>query len=410
MRVLQINTIDINGGAAKVAYSLTKNLRQKNIDVNYLVGKKYSHDTFVKSLPRNTVSDFLEKLTGKDFDYFLKDMLVNIAGMDNFGYDDEILNDNWFKSADIIHLHNLHGYYFKFGVLRKMANIKPIVWTLHDEWAIMPHGAWSDYFDKKDKFYKRKNLMSYPPMLFNNENYLMRRKKDIYKKINPIIVTPSLWLKRRVEKSVLGDKTIKLIPNGIDTSIYKSQDKMKLRGKLKLPIDKKIILFLASGGKDNPQKGWEHIKKIIDNFSCENYLFLCIGGSNKEISREGNILYVPYIKDERKLSEYYSASDVFLFTSNHENFPLTTLEAMGSGLPVIAFDVGGVSEQIINGKNGFIIKMSDYSSAGKCLSKLLNDQELLKNMSKEASEYINNNYSLDKMVDGYMKLYESLIK
>lgn len=408
-KILYVNTSDCVGGAAKVAWNLGHNLGQKYTS-SYIVYTKSSDEKNIFQIQKNPILNITDKIFGKKyFNYFRYCEGFILSDDIDYGFGwKQIKNNSYFANSDIVHCHNLHGNYFKLSTLLKIN--KPLVWTLHDEWAIMPHGAWSDCFDPINKFYKRKDLMSYPPMIFNNEKYLMKRKKDIYKKIDPIIVTPSLWLKKRVENSILGDKTIKLIPNGIDTNIYKRQNKMKLREKLKLPVNKKIILFLASGGKNNPQKGWKHVNKIISDLSNENFVFMCVGGSNEKVYTEGNVYYVPYMSDEKKLSEYYSASDVFLFTSNHENFPLTTLEAMASGLPVVSFNVGGVSEQIIDDKTGCVVDMYNYYDIEKQIVRLMNNQELLKKMSLEANMHVNKNYSLQTMVDRYMKLYESLIK
>lgn len=407
--ILYINTSDCVGGAAKVAWKLGHNLKNK-YSASYITYEKNSEERNVFKIPKDSVSQFISSGFGnKLFNYYRYGKGFILSNDIDFGFGwKQLKNNSQYIGADIIHLNNLHGNYFKLSTLSNIN--KPIVWTLHDEWTIMPHGAWSDYFDNKNKFYKRKNLSSYPPMLFNNEKYLMKKKKEIYQKINPILVVPSVWLKKRVEKSILGNKDIKLIPNGIDTDIYKRHDKKVLRNKLRLPQNKKIILFLASGGKNNPQKGWEHTKRIIDDLKSEDYLFLCIGGNEDRSFMEKNILYIPYIKDEHKLCEYYSAADIFLFTSNHENFPLTTLEAMSSGLPTISFDVGGVSEQIINGKTGFVTKMRDYIDMDRKIINLLSNIEILENMSMEAGNHVKNNFSLTKMSDSYTKLYETLIE
>lgn len=407
--VLYINTSDCVGGAAKVAWNLGHNLRN-GFDSKYITYNKKSTDHDVYKIPDSALIRVLAKVSSKkwsDLAHYLKGFVLSNDIDFGFGWS-ELKSNPYYLKSDIVHLNNLHGNYFKLNTLTKIN--KPMVWTLHDEWAIMPHGACSDYFDRQSEFFKCRNLTSYPPMLFNNEEYLMTRKRSIYQQINPVLVVPSRWLKKRVEKSILADKVIKLIPNGVNTDIYKMNNKINLRRKLKLPLDKKIILFLASGGKDNPHKGWEHANRIISDMGIRDCVFLCIGGSGEKPSKDGNILYIPYISSEAKLAEYYSASDIFLLTSNHENFPLTTLEAMSAGLPVIAFDVGGVSEQIVEGKTGFIAKMLDYEKIENIIISIFDNDKLLDEMSLNASDHVKYNFSLSKMVNSYTKLYESLIK
>jgi glycosyltransferase involved in cell wall biosynthesis len=407
--ILYINTSDCVGGAAKVAWNLGHNLGRKYTS-KYITYQKASSDKNVYKIPEDFFINSISKILGKKSSNLLRYYKGFFLSNDiSYGYGWENLKDNrFYKDSDIVHLNNLHGNYFKLETLSKID--KPMVWTLHDEWAIMPHGAWSDHFDKADGFYKRKNLLSYPPMMFNNEKYLMAKKRKVYKNINPIIVVPSKWLMDKVKKSVLGDKEIVLIPNGVDIKTYKRGNKEFLREKLKLPKDKKIILFLASGGRNNPQKGWEHANKIITDLKSEYYIFLCIGGNDRKRTQENNVIYIPYITNEKILSEYYSAADIYLFTSNHENFPLTVLEAMASGLPVAAFDVGGVAEEIVDGETGVLAKMANYSNLENKLVKLLNNkQEVINNISLNASSRVIDNFSLQKMVNEYEKIYSRLL-
>jgi glycosyltransferase involved in cell wall biosynthesis len=215
----------------------------------------------------------------------------------------------------------------------------------------------------------------------------------------------------RVKKSILGEKNLKLIYNGIDTTIFKRKNKTFLRKKYGLPIDKKIILTLASGGKYNSQKGWEHSEKIIKNLLNQNILFINVGGAQQTKFCGDNKLFIPYITDINKVADYYSLSDLFLFTSNYENFPLTILEAMASGLPVAAFNVGGVKEQIIDGKNGIITEMGEYDLMTNNIIKYLGlNTETKERISTNASDYVRRNFSLKQMVNNYERLYLQTIK
>ena len=106
---------------------------------------------------------------------------------------------------------------------------------------------------------------------------------------------------------------------------------------------KKIILFVAQGGKNNPFKGGEYFDYLATSKKLpKDTLLICIGKEMKSHSQELGVMYLPYINDQKKLSQYFSASDVFLFTSQAENCPLVLLEALSSGTPVLGFPVGGL--------------------------------------------------------------------
>lgn len=141
----------------------------------------------------------------------------------------------------------------------------------------------------------------------------------------------------------------------------------------------------------------------------KNILFLCIGGDEQDNNIE-NIRYINYIDDKELLAKYYSASDIFLFTSLAENFPLVILEAMACGLPVVSFDVGGVKEALIHKKNGYIAKYKDIDDLINGIEYVLNlnDNEILK-ISDFSIKGVQDNFTIKKMVNQYMELYKSLL-
>ena len=121
--------------------------------------------------------------------------------------------------------------------------------------------------------------------------------------------------------------------------------------------------YVGHWGTLNKQKGSDYFLKTADSFSNkDNIIFLCIGGikGGKNI-RKGNIIYTPFVSDDRTMAEYYSCLDVLIYCSLNENFPLTTLEAMSVGVPIVSFAVGGVAEQIEHKVNGFIAELGNLS-------------------------------------------------
>lgn len=416
MKILFINTIDNVGGAALVGWNLSEVLLKKGHDPKYMVGFKKSKDKYVYQLRRNILLNYLTTKTNIDFNFIFCGLLTKFLANDiDFGAKEEVLNHPWYKKADIIHCNNLHGNYIKLDSIKEMSKEKKIVWTLHDEWAIMAHGSCivEDGDKPVDGLYRRTDLNLYPAMLWNNEKYLSSRKSEIYKNSNLHFVVPSKWLLSKVKKSVLKDNDIQLIHNGIDINIFKKYDKNSSRSKLGLPLDKKIILFVANSGTNNPLKGWSYIEKIIDYFKDnDNLFFLCIGGSERDERKTGsNVRYVKYINNNNLLAQYYSSSDIFLFTSLVESFGLVPIEAMSCGLPVVAFPVGIIPEVIIHKKNGYIARHKDADDLIKGVEYImsLSDSTLL-NISSDLTKEIKKNFSLDKMTGEYLKLYNRLLE
>lgn len=398
MNILQISTYDNVGGAARIAWELKTHIKQFKHHQSMFVGKKFSNDKTVHKIPQNPLNSYLAKLFATDIDFYNSDY---------------ILGTKEYKNANIIHCHNLHGYYFRLNTLSKIFPSKPIVWTLHDMWAITPHCAHSFSQKPVDGFYQCANKGIYPAIAWHNEKYLMNEKNKIYHQTKLNIVVPSLWLKEKVLNSVMKTKNITVIHNGIDNHIFKQYNQHFSRIRLNLPLNKKIIMFISDGGQHNLWKGWQYAKAVADYYTDDNnVMFLCIGGFPQDsITKDLNILYIPYVIDQRILAQYYSASNIFLFTSIAENFPLVTLEAMSCGIPVVSFDVGGVKEAVIHKNNGYIAKYQDVEDLICGVNYILGlSKKKVQNMSNSSTARINRYFTSRIMCKKYIKLYLSLVK
>jgi len=417
LNIVYINQLDERGGAANLAHALMYSIKQMGNDVSMFVGKKVSKDPSVYLIQKPFfISKFVKKITGRDIERFLKEKIYKIFPTDiNFSNIRNLFESKEYKEADIVHCHNLHAGFFNLKAFQKISKEKKLIWTLHDMWAIT-YGTAHTYSDKiENGFYELPSNEKHPYYndLVKNKKYLKNKKRQIYDKSHFHLVVPSVWLKNKVEKSLLGDKPIHLIHNGIDNKTFKRFDKKESREKLNLPLDKKIITFLADGGEANSGKGWKYVENIIDYFKEKpDIVFMCIGRRSSQKKQSGKkIIFIDYISDKKTLAEYYSASDIFLFTSIAENFPLVILEAMACGLPIVSFDVGGVKEAVIHNKNGYISKYCDVSDTIRGIESIQNLMEAERDkMSQDSIRRISENFSLDIMTEKYIELYKSLMK
>lgn len=398
MNILQIGTSDISGGAASISWSIKKGMEKRGHQVKVFVADKDSDDPGVLIIPRR-------------FHRFIYVLLSNDI---NYSKTDWIIDTPEFKSADLIHIHNIHGRYFNLETLEKMSKLKPVIWTLHDMWAITPHCAYS-YSNElgKNGFFKCRSLKSYPRILWDNEKYLVKKKMSIYNRSKFSIVTPSLWLKDMVSISVLKNKDTNLIYNGINENIFTLKNQIEVRRKLGLEIDKKIFLFLSDGGKNNEFKGWDFIVEVLKNYANRSdVLFLCIGGNENGLDDNfKNLLYIPKIKDKHLLSEYFSAADIFLYPTLAETFGLVITEAMACGTPVVTFKTGGVPEIVDHLKNGYVAGYRDAGDLINGIEYILNlDGEARQKMKIDCRDKVVNNFSEDYMIEQYENLYKTILE
>lgn len=398
MNILQISTFDNKGGAAKIVWGLRNELEKREHKTSMFVGHKISSASNVYPIPNSFFRRFLSVVFASDLDFFQSDC---------------ILKTSEYRKADVVHCHNLHGHYFNLSTLQKMAAEKPVVWTLHDMWAITPHCAHAFSGPLKKGFYQCPSRNIYPSILWPNEKYLQWRKTEMYESGSFEIVVSSHWLEQKVKASILGNQPLTFIYYGIDNTIFKKYPKEKTRRNLSLPLDKKIIIFVADGGKNNVWKGQQYIQNVMDYFHRdEHVLFLCIGGNHNDQKLSDNkIKYIPFISDKSLLAQYYSASDVLPLSSLAENLPLVILEAMACGVPVVGFDVGGVKEAIVHKKNGYIAKYKNTKDLIRGINYIFNlNKEELEKMSLDSIKRVKKYFTLTTMTENYINLYQSLIK
>lgn len=413
MKILQINISDRRGGANKIGVDLYKELHRRRHDSSLFVGKKVTKDAGVFQLDKpNPLITFVSRITGRDLTNAITRRLSYLFAndIDLFG-SDAFMKTEEFRRADVIHCHNLHTNYFKLSVLEKIAHIKPLIWTFHDMWPITAHCAHA--FDgalKKNGFFKCPSLDIYPPMAWHNERYLERKKKAIYQKSNFHIVTPSQWLKEKVKQSVLKDKSIQVIYNGVDIKIFKPYHKEETRTELGLPHHKKIVLSVAKRGQSNVWKGGNFLSKTENKLQkdTKNILFVTVGGDAHE--RTEQKLTVPYIKDQSELAKYYSAADMLIYPSIADNCPLVVLEAHSCGLPVVAFETGGIPELVDHERTGYIARYKDADDLLQGVKFILGSTEMYyRHLRSNAIQKIKNNFTLDMMTDNYIELYNNVI-
>ena len=395
MNILIIGTTDILGGAAKVSWEIKQAAEKKGHTVSMFVADKRSDDAAVKVIPRQAWRKYAGILLGTD----------------RMPRTDWMLSTPEYEAADIVHCHNLHGRFFNLDTLVKMSQEKKVVWTLHDEWAITSHCAYTLEGQKmKNGLYVCPSIDTQPRILWDNTKKLSTDRIDAYQKAKNLhVVSPSLWLKDRVEKTPLGEHPQYHIANGINTEAFSGTDQAKARSKLGLPIDKKIVLFLAIDAKNNTWKGWKYTQAVIDHFNKNKDVIFLSVGNFVEHSDEETVIYRGHIGSSDELALYYSAADVLLFTSIAENFPLVVLEAMSTGLPVVAFDVGGVKEVLTHKKQGYIAPYQNVPLLIEGVSWVLGMTALEKNKLAEAARYeIKSEYDVSHMTSAYLDLYQSL--
>lgn len=325
---------------------------------------------------------------------------------DNAGFNSKKATIDFIKWAkeydpDIIHLHNIHGYYINieilFDWLRKSG--KPVVWTLHDCWAFTGHCA---HFVNvgcekwKTGCFNCPKKKAYPKSQFlDNSKKNYEKKKELFTSLeNLTIVTPSEWLASEVRKSFLGKYEVIAIPNGINLEAFKPTDGI-FREKHNLK-EKKIILGVATAWSE--RKGIKLFSELSQKLD-DSYKVV-LAGITPEVGKNlpDNILKIPRTNSIEELAEIYTAADVFLNLGKAETMGLTTVEAMACGTPVVTSNYTAVPE-VVTPEGGIVAKELTAECVIECINKVLSNE--YENTRSNAEKFEKN-----KQYMKYIELYK----
>lgn len=319
---------------------------------------------------------------------------------------------NTIKSLDpdVIHLHNVHGYYLHMRILfdyLKQAR-KPVVYTLHDCWSFTGHCSYFDFVgcDKwKTGCFECPSKRAYPASWFidrSKKNYA--EKKVIFNGVeNLTLVTPSVWLAGLVKQSFLSSYPVKVINNGVNTSVFKPTSSADVRKKYDFG-DKKLILGVAYIW--SPRKGLNDFIALSKLLGEEFQIFLVGLDQKQQDKLPENIKGIARTESTEELAGLYSAADIFVNPTWQDNFPTTNLEALACGTPVITYNTGG-SPEAVDEQTGRIVKKGDIDGLITAINTVLaQPKEQLREACRQRALKL---YKKEDANDAYLKLYEEML-
>lgn len=305
---------------------------------------------------------------------------------------------------DIVHLHNLHGYYLNLAVFFEYLGAKKyqVVWTFHDCWPFTGHCT---YFDAvncekwKTQCFDCPNKRAYPSTYFDSSRQNFINKKFILSsavKLN--IITPSRWLLHHVEESFLKAHGGRVINNGVNLKIFKPLTNFHRKP------DEFIILGVASLW--DKRKGLDDFIKLRELLPA-NYRITLIGLSKRQIDTlPPGIQGIERTESIAELISYYNFAEVFVNPTYVDNFPTTNIEALACGTSVITYNTGG-SPEAIDEHTGLIYEKGDIEGIAEGVKKICGDgkESYSRSCRKRAEDF----YDKNQRYADYLKLYESLL-
>jgi glycosyltransferase involved in cell wall biosynthesis len=403
LKVLQINSCINSGSTGRIAEQIGELILQ------------YGGESCV-AYARNEQESKSEKIKiGSDFDLYRHVILTRLLdrhGLASGQATKELVRRIRAFQPDIIHLHNIHGYFLNYKILFRYLQSSdiPVVWTLHDCWAFTGHCA---YFTAVgcDKWqsgcFRCPQKKVYPKSLLldrSSKNYL--DKKEHFTSVGNIVFVPvSDWLAELLSRSYLGKYPLKRIYNGIDTLVFfPKNNKEAVYYRYRISAD---FLIVGVAAIWSPQKGLDDFIRLYEQIP-ENYKILLIGLSEEQTKAiPDGIISIPRTESLSLLVDIYSAADLFINPTREDNFPTVNLEALACGTPVATYSTGGAPEALTP-ETGFTVLPGDIQGLLDAIDTVRQNGKAF--YSKACRKRILEHFKKEDRYREYMQLYREVLK
>lgn len=405
MKVLQINVTSNTGSTGRITEQLGNLMMAEGFE-SYIAYSRKGLDSVSETI-----------VIGNKFDIYwhvFKTRIFDRHGFSSKGATLRLIQEVNRISPDIIHLHNIHGYYLhigKFFNYLKNSEI-PIIWTFHDCWPFTGHCAHFDRFNCekwKTGCYECPMKTYYPTSwLFDNSKNNYKDKLNLFTGINNLtIVTPSEWLKNLVEESFFKDIfRVLTVHNGVDLTVFRPSENF-IKKKYNIEENK---LILGVTGIWTARKGLNdffQLAQILD----KQYKIVLVGLKKEQLKDLPlNIIGIERTENTKELAEFYSAADIYINPTYSDNFPTTNIEALACGTPVITYNTGG-SPEAVDTDTGIVVDKGNVSGIKIAIEKINKGREQGIQYTSEqcrlrAANFFNKN---DRYLE-YIELYRSVLR
>lgn len=392
MKILQINSVYKFGSTGRIASDLKTVIEKNGGECAIIYGRG------------DVIDEANVWKIGSELDFRFHALFVRLtdkAGFYSKEYTKKMIKQIQVYNPDIIHLHNIHGYYVNvemlFDFLKEYK--RAVVWTLHDTWSFTGHC--SHYEAVGCKKWKTQcgecpQIREYPKSFVDKSAQNYTKKKRVFTGIdNLTIVTPSNWLQQQVKVSFLGDYPCQTIANGIDLQKFSFVNK--------LANEKFTILGLASVWGE--RKGFDDFIKLSKLIDLNTYKIIMVGVNvqQKRLLEQHQIIAIERTNNLDELVQLYNQADVFLNPTYEDTFPTTNIEALACGTPVLTYCTGGSPESLTS-ECGVVVEKGD-------LVEVVQHLEQLRQKNFSPNECVERASQFDKYdkFQEYVELYRQML-
>ena len=412
MNVLMLNAFDDVAGADRAARRLQQGLRGAGVDARLLVQFKSGDDPGILC-PGSSLHTLLRRVK-----LYLGTLPVRrypLRPVNNFTpalLPDRLPERVAAIAPDLVHLHWLGAGFCSVESIGRFN--RPIVWTLHDAWSFTGGCHVPGHCRKY-----RQRCGTCPVLGSTRDDDLSRRvwerKSRTWRGVRPTLVAPSRWLADCARaSSLLGGCRIEVIPNGLDTTVFRPMKRRAARERLGLPPDRPLILYGAVNPLTDPNKGWQLLQPALQAVSNSwPDAMLAVFGADAPVSAPATgmpVTFLGRIRDEASLAMAYAAADLFVAPSLQESFCQTLIEAMACGTPAVAFRATGPLDIVDHLENGYLAEPCDPVDLARGIDWILASRARQEQLADRARRKVARDFAIETVAGRYLGLYEELLE
>ncbi len=410
MKILYITSLDLTGqqfNGFLLKNELEKMGHEAHLSVflsEYNVGK--NHDDHI-----HTEGNRLLNIVNRSLIHFENWIsLQRILGVKSL----TLFDRPYYKEADIVHIQLPHILtWFSLLNLPRICREKKTVWTLHDPWLMTGHcvhpmqcerwmtgcGHCPD-LDRAFKIHRDTTALNW------------KIKQKILANLDMNLIVASKWMQQMVGASpLISHLECTRIPFGLDLGIFYPRDKKMSKRKLGIPEGSKVISFRAQ--RNSPHKGTEYILDAMEQIHYQENIYLLLFEDDqlqRGLGEKFKVIGLSWVEDQERVADALSASDLFLSPSVAEAFGVMPIEAMACGTPVIVFDGTALPDVINAPRGGVVVPYKDSAALAREIDRLLTDMDAWNDYRRNALDFVQKEYPLEKYVHNHLSYYESLLR
>lgn len=396
------------GGSARSAWRIHSELKRLGVDSRMLVGDKLASDPDVDTVAGQGLATRLDVYSN---------ILLQKLGLQYLYVPSSrrVMGHPWVHGADLFQFFNTHGGYMSLGLLAKLGRRAPIVWRLSDLWPMTGHCAYPAQCPRwMHGCGQCPDLVTYPPIGIDTTAMLWRRKQAIYRRCDITVIAPSSWTEEAARRSPLFvGRTVHRVPNGIEQAVFHPRDRAQARAALGIDDDRQAILFAAHVAFDNPRKGSDLLLEALRQMGPRDDTVLLVAGQQAErwIGQVPlDVVSLGYLESDEALATAYAAADLVCVPSAVENLPNTALEAMACAKPVVAIDVGGMRDAVVDGETGRLCPPSEPIALAEALRQLLDDVGFRRYAGEQALALVRREFTVEREVERIHSIYLDILE